>query len=439
MTDPDFRAIPTLHRRHLIQKFAGLAAAGAAVRSTKSTIAQNVATQLNILMASSSIPGVNDFTLQLGQSWAEQRGVGINIALTDLVDLPARADRVVRGGELRDVVELQDLQPFLHSDNLVDLTLLANAVIAEQGSYLPWVEQTVRVYGSWFSVPIGGSTPAMIYRPSALNAAGFTAPPANWNAYFDFGEALKSVGAPAAGQALAQTPFASTAFCYSYMWSNGASEIGPNSREVVFKSNEMATALEAFAQGWQLGIDPAGSNWDDKANLSAFVNGQTSMTIAGADVYLASLASGNTDVAVARIPYGTAGQYVPVGSRSLGIPLRSGNADLAADFIGWWSAQAQYSQWIVAQQGAMLSATQPLSALPVFDLDPNLRPFVDAQGFGRIKGYSAAPSKVSAEVAANYFVVNTFADVARGVDVPTALDRGSQLMQMFYTESQPFG
>lgn len=426
----------TTGRRRFIRTAAGLVAAVPSLLPRYATLAQETALQLNVLLASSSIPGVNDFTLQLAQTWGELRGAGINVALTELVDLPARTERSLRGGEQRDVVELQDLQPYQFSDLLLDVTHLADAVIAEQGPYFPWVEQTVRVYGTWFSLPIGGCPPSMIYRPSALSAAGMPTPPVDWTGYFDLAASLKSVGAPAAGQALAQTPVAAPGFCYAYMWSNGASEILPGSRDVSFESDVMGNALDRFALAWQSGFDPGGTEWDDKANLTAFVEGRTSMTIGAADTYLVGKLAGMSDLAVAPVPGDAGGQFVPLGSRSLGVSLRSANPELAMEFIAWWTAQTQYSQWVVALQGSLLPANEPLMTLPVFDIDVNLRPFIEATRYGRVKGYSAAPSKVSADVTANYFVVNTFADVARGVDVAIALRRGQQLMELFYRQVQ---
>ena len=423
-------------RRRFVRTATGLVLATAGIGPRYTTRAQDDLVQLRLALASSAVPGANDFTLQLAQSWGDQNAAIIDIAFTELVDLPPRSDRIIRGGEQRDIVELQDLQPFRHGSNLVDLTSVADAVVAEQGPYLPWVEQTVRVSGIWTSLPIGGTTTAVTYRPSALQAAGFSAFPADWSGFFELATTLKATGLPSAGQALAQTPLAAPSFCYYYMWSHGANEVNPNSRLVSFDSPELSEALTTFGSAWSSGFDPGGTVWDDRASLDAFINGQISITIGGPELYLALRSIGDADVAIAPIPIGPAGQFIPLGSRSLGIPTRSPNIELATNFLTWWTTQARYSQWIVAQRGATLPANEPLLKLPTFEQDANLKPFVDALSLGRVKGFSAAPSKASAEVSANYFVVNTFSDVAKGVDVATALDRGQRLMEHFYTQNR---
>jgi ABC-type glycerol-3-phosphate transport system substrate-binding protein len=401
---------------------------------------QERSTELRLLFGTSAAPGGDAFTTTLVTSWGEANGVTIDCAFAPLSELPARVDRVLNGGEQRDIVELQDLQPFRQRDNLEDISDLAAAVIVEQGEYASWATQTVRVRNAWYSLPIGGATPAIIYRPGSLEALGLGDPaasfPADWQGWFDLAAELKGSLALPAGLALRQTPFAAPAFCYAYMWANGGAELSPGSRQVSFNSSELAVALSDFATAWTAGFDPAGTAWDDRDLLGALIERRVGMVVGGADIYLAAKSIGDADVSVAPIPSGPAGQFVPLGSRSLGIARRSRARDTARDFLAWWHAQAQYSQWVIAHQGAIIPPTAGLMSAPIFRQDGNMRPFVDALDAGRVKGFSAAPSQASAEVTANYFVVNTFTDVARGVDVPTALDRGQRLIERFFTQAR---
>jgi ABC-type glycerol-3-phosphate transport system substrate-binding protein len=426
----------TTSRRRFVRTSIGLVAASASTIPRYATRAQDNLQELSLLFGTSTVPGANEFAVDLANRWGEQNSTLVNLEFAELVDLPARADRIIRGGEQRDIVELQELQPFRHSANLVDVSLIADAVIAEQGEYLPWAEQSVRVDGAWLSLPIGGVTSAITYRPSALEAIGIDSFPADWAGFLDLATQLKSSGAAPAGIALRQTPVAAPAFCYSYMWAHGGIEVDPATRSVSFNTPELNEALISFASAWHSGFEATGTQWDDQAQFVAFTEGRISIAIGSPDMYLMVRAIGDNDVAVAPMPAGPAGQFVPLGSRSLGIPTRSPNPDLALNFLSWWTAQAQYSQWIVGQRGVIAPANEPLMELPTYSQDTNLRPFVDALEIGRIKGYSASPSRASAEVTANYFVVNTFADIARGDDVATALDRGQRLMERFYTKTR---
>jgi ABC-type glycerol-3-phosphate transport system substrate-binding protein len=428
----------TISRRTLTGRAVVAAASTSFALPSLKTTAQETSTELRLLLGSSATPGADAFTTQLATSWGEANGVTVDCALASLSELPARVDRVLAGGEQRDIVELQDLQPFRQSDDLEDVSDLAAAVIAEQGEYASWAGQTVRVRNAWYSLPIGTTTPAVIYRTSSLAAIGLNDPavdfPTDWVGWFELAKNMNDSIALPAGIALRQTPFAAPAFCYSYMWANGGAELNPGSRVVSFNSGELTGALTAFASAWSAGFEASGVDWDDNDLLTAFTERRVSMVIGGPEIYLLAKAMGDNDVAVAPIPAGPAGQFIPLGSRSLGIAKRSRAGDTAKAFLAWWHAQAQYSQWVIAHQGALIPPTAGLLSAPIFRQDANMRPFVDAIDFGRVKGYSAAPSRASAEVTANYFVVNTFTDVARGVDIPTALDRGQRLIERFFTQ-----
>jgi multiple sugar transport system substrate-binding protein len=398
--------------------------------------------ELRMVLATIPIPGANDFTAQLAQSWGNQNGVSVTIDFERLRDLPPRVDRILRGAEQRDIVELQELEPYRHTDQLLDLTSMIDSLMSDQGGYAEWASRTVRVRRQWFSVPIGTRSLAVTYRPSLLQAAGIDDPatqfPTTWDDYFALAARLKQESGPPAGQALAQTPFIAPAFCNAYMWAAGGSEITPDSRALGFNSPEMTDALQKFATAWTDGFDPGGTNWDDDSNSSAFLAGKIAMTLSGAEIYqqarLGPVPGIADDIAIAPVPAGPAGRFIPLGSRSLGISSRTPNPEMATAFLNWWCSLGQYSQWMIAQQGTLVPPGPALLEAPVFTSDPAFRPFIDALDHGRTIGYSAAPSRASADVAANYFVVNTFADVARGVDVPTALDRGQRLMERFYKQ-----
>ena len=402
---------------------------------------QDEAVTLSLVLGTTGVPGADDFIVTLAQQWGQSNGVNVSVSFTRLRDLPARVERVLRGAEQRDIVELQPLEPFLYQEQLVDLSPYTPSLAFEQGGYDEWVTRTTRVRDRWLSIPIGARPLAVTFRPGLLAEAGISDPvaqfPETWDDYVALAASLsESTGKPA-GQALRQTPFAGPAFCNAYMWGHGGSEIAPDSRDIVFASPAMQEALSTFASAWSAGFHPDGITWDDAGLVAAMVSGDISMTIAGPEAYLQATMTPIPgiagDIAIAPVPAGPAGTFLPLGSRSLGIASRSANIDVAATFLQWWCARAQYSQWLIAHQGALLPPGPALLNSPAFLPDSPLYPFMQTLDLGRTPGYSAAPSKASAQVAGNYFVLNTFADVAKGTDASTALERGQTLMERFYT------
>src|SRR5690606_631056 len=87
-------------------------------------------------------------------------------------DLQPRTTSAVQAGAAPDIVEMWDTIPYLFSENLVDMSDLAESLEKIQGGYYDWVTQTAAVDGQWLSIPHGTSSIAVAYRASWLEEAG---------------------------------------------------------------------------------------------------------------------------------------------------------------------------------------------------------------------------------------------------------------------------
>jgi multiple sugar transport system substrate-binding protein len=391
------------------------------------------------MLGSSLVPDVDGFLTRVIQQWSDANGsIPFEIEFVPQPLLPYRVSRALLSGEQRDIVELQDLQPFRFTSKLLDVSDIATGIESRNGGFEPWATETVRVQDTWYSVPVGAQLAGLTYRPSLLEAAGLTPDVLRtWDGVVDaIGSIFDRTGKPGAF-AFGQTPIASTAIAYAWMWAHGGAELLPGSRQVSFDSPELRDALTRLQKAIGTGsLDRRGPKLDDSSLHDAITRGEIGIAVCGASPYLAGRYVGDTDIAVAPIPSGPAGTFVPLGSRSFGITARTERVEDARNLLDWLLDPVQFTSIIVAHGGAIVPPGQGLQELPVFSQDPNIVAIAAGTLAGRRRGWSAAPSESMALVASHQFVVNTFADVASGTDVAMATARGQELMERFYTRQR---
>jgi len=281
------------------------------------------------------------------------------------------------------------------------------------------------------------------YRKSMLEEAGVSDPetnfPKTWEELFEVGKALKENGHPI-GQSLGQSLGDPPGFCYPYMWSYGAKEVEEDGTTVAFDTDSFREGLELFIQGWKDGFDETGLGWDDSTNNSAYLAGEISMTQNGSSIYLAAMdpdgENSNPELAEdtfhAPLPAGPDGQYAALGSRSMGLMQYSKNQDVAKAFLEWWFQPEQYLAWLNSFEGYIIPPGPAFIEEPVFTEDPKLAEFVNIVNIGRNKGYAGPANLKSAQSAAQYIVVNTFANAVQNGDAGAAIEEGARMLERVY-------
>lgn len=416
-----------------------LGATGHVASAQSGTPAVNLGGSLNILQGTYFVPAAQDFFTKQAKDWGSQNGVDVTSDFINWPDLQPRITSAVQAGSGPDIVELWPGIPYLFSDKLVDMTDLAEAWGKASGGYYDWVTKTATVNNEWKSVPHGTSSIAVIYRTDLFKEAGFDTFPETWEDFFKAGKALKAGGHPI-GQALGQSLGDPPAFCYPYMWSYGAMEVEEDGKTVAFNKPQFVDGMTSFIQAWKDGFDETGLGWDDSGNNSAYLAGQISATLNGSSIYLSAndptskdanpeLAQNTNCVA---LPKGPAGQFCNLGSRSMGLLNYSKNQDAAKAFLTWFFSMENYTAWSEAYKGYIIPPGPTLSSNPIFTEDPKLRAFIEVAKYGRNQGYAGPSNLKSAQAAANYVIVNTFASAVQSGDAKSAIEQGARQLERYY-------
>ncbi|MGI8483753.1 MAG: ABC transporter substrate-binding protein [Thermomicrobiales bacterium] len=441
-------------RRTIIKRASAIGLSAAAVSGVLSatghtvvasqTPAVNLGGSLNMLISTAFVPAAQTFFGEQAKKFGTENGVDVTVDFINWPDLQPRTTSAVQAGSGPDIVELWDTIPYLFSESLVDVGDLVTTAEKAQGGYYDWVTKTVAVDGKWLSVPHGTSSIAVAYRKSFLEQAGVQDPeknfPKTWEELFKVGKVLKEKGGKPIGQSLGQTLVDSPGFCYPYMWSYGAMEVKEDGKTVAFDVDSFHQGMDLFIQGWKDAFDETGTGWDDSTNNSAYLSGQISMTLNGSSIYLAAAdpkgENYNAELAAdtfhAPLPSGPSGQFAALGSRSMGIMQYSKNQDAAKAFLEWWFAPENYVAWLNAFKGYIIPPGPTFITEKVFTEDPKLAVFADIVKIGRNKGYAGPANLKSAKAAAQYIVVNTFANAVQNGDSGGAIKQGAQMLDRIY-------
>jgi len=218
-------------------------------------------------------------------------------------------------------------------------------------------------------------------------------------------------------------------------------EVEEDGKTVAFDTEPFRDAMDKFIQGWKDGFDETGLGWDDSTNNSAYLAGEISMTQNGSSIYLAAKdpngENSNPEIAEdtfhAPLPAGPDGQFAVLGSRSMGLMNYSKNQDVAKAFLEWWFQPEQYLAWLTSFEGYIIPPGPAFIDKPVFTDDPKLAEFVNIVNYGRNKGYAGPANLKSAKAAAQYIVVNTFANAVQNGDSGAAIEQGAQMLERVYS------
>ena len=397
-------------------------------------------TSLNILAGTYFVPAGQEHYTQRAQAWGAENNVDVTVDYINWPDIQARIGSAVSGGAGPDIVELRETWPYLYYQNMVDVHDLATRLGDERGGYYEWVTNTASVDGHWYSIPVGSSSAAFVYRMSYFQQAGIADPtafPKTWDELFAVGKQLKAMGKPL-GQGLGHSPGDPPNFCYSYMWSYGAMEVGEDG-QVAFQTDQFIEGMNKFVQGWKDAFDETGLAWDDGTNNRAYLSDQISTTINGSSIYIAAQDPEDGNPAIAEdtnhagFPAGPAGRFNTLGSWSYGIMNYSENQEAARAFLEWWTQPAEYQAWLDVQQGYIIPPVAQLATLPIYTEDPKLAPYLEVIEYGRNKGYAGPANQPAATASSQYIVVDTFANAIQNNDAEGAIRRGAQLLERIYS------
>ena len=189
----------------------------------------------------------------------------------------------------------------------------------------------------WVAIMMGAAGNALVYRESAIKAAGFDTLPRDMAGFLKLCQALKAKGTPA-GFALGNAT-GDSSWTHWLVWAHGGKLVDAKNN-VVINSPETIAALEYGKQLYETFI-PGTLSWLDPNNNKAFLDGQLFLTANGISIYYAAKTSQDpklqemaNDIQHAYFPVGLDGKsrelnlvfpmmifkYIEVSERRQGIP-----------------------------------------------------------------------------------------------------------------------
>src|SRR5467141_476039 len=327
----------------------------------------------------------------------------------------------------------------LYPEKLVDVTDLANYLGKKYGGFYAACEAYLRPDGKrWIGIPLGAAGSMMVYRESALKAAGFNSFPKDTEAFLKMMKALKDKGSPG-GFALGHATGDANTWCHWLVWSFGGKMVD-KSNKVVIDSPETIKALEYSRELYGTFV-PGTLSWLDPNNNKAFLDGQISVTNNGISIYYAAKTSKDPkinelvpDINHAEYPVGPAGSGTAFHLFLNQMIFKYTKYPRAAkEFLRFMMEEEQFGPWMQASIGYVAHPLAAYAKNPIWTSDPKHTPYRDVVKNMRPAGYEGKLGYASAGALADFIIVDMVAEAASGGKSPKeAAERAQKRAERYY-------
>ncbi|MGE5739536.1 MAG: ABC transporter substrate-binding protein, partial [Betaproteobacteria bacterium] len=308
-------------RRRFLKTSAGLAAGAAAgpliwvkdAHAQQWTSTPEKGAKLRVLRWSRFVQGDIDQYMKNVQKFQDKYQIEVRVDSEGWEDVRPKAAVAANTGAGPDIILSTNDDANLYPEKLVDVTDVCNYLGGKYGGFYPVCDPYLKPDGKkWIGVPLGVAGVCMVYRQSAVKAAGFDEFPKDTDGFLKLCKALKEKGTPP-GFALGNATGDGNTWCQWLVWAFGGKLVDQNNK-VVIDSPETLKSLE-YAKELYGTFVPGTLSWLDPNNNKAFLDGQLSLTANGISVYYATKNASDPkvkglepDVFHANFPVGPAGR-----------------------------------------------------------------------------------------------------------------------------------
>ena len=409
------------NRREFL-KAAGLAALGASATSSAAAdirFQPEKGARLRLLRWKRFVQGDEDQWMANTARFTQQTGVEVLVDHENWEEVRPKAAVAANVGAGPDIIMGTDEDPHQYPQQLLDLSDLADYLGRKYAGWYDVCPQYGMHEGRWIAIPTSAAGGAMVYRKSMLHAAGFDAFPNDFPGFLKLCQALKAKAAPC-GLALGHATGDANAWCHWVLWGFGG-KLASEDNKVAINSKETIAALEYARQLYETFI-PGTASWLDPSNNKAFLAGEIGVTLNGISIYYVAKNSSDPKVK-AMLPDIQHADY-PVGPNKrpahwgLMFPAfvfrytRYPNA--AKEYLRFMMEKEQYDAWQNASMGYISQTLHAYESSPVWSADPQHQYFRDVVKSTRPLGYAGKLGAASAAAAADFVVVDMFAEACSG-------------------------
>jgi multiple sugar transport system substrate-binding protein len=363
--------------------------------------------------------------------FTQQTGVEVRVDFVGWEDITQQTAVTANTGAGPDIIIGFNEAPHIYVDKLVDQTDVAEYLGTKYRGWLPLAQRYGKKHGTnnWIGLPFGASGGPLVWRKSAVNAAGFDAPPDDLAQYLDLCKKLHAAGKPP-GFALGNAVGDGNGFANWLVWSHGGYLVDEDGK-VAINSPQTIEALNYLKQLYPT-FAPGTIAWGDISNNRAYSANEVWLTANGVSLYF----SLKNNPAMAAIAEDTQHSLLPKGkldvSPMAGLTLnamvfkhsRFPNASKA--LLQFLMEEPQYDPWLQANVGYWAQPLEAYSTSATWDGDPKMRIFKDTMRSNFWIGYKGPISEASAAANADYIMVQMCAQVASGQATPEAAAREAE-------------
>jgi multiple sugar transport system substrate-binding protein len=283
-------------RRDFLKATAGIAAGSAiggsalwtpdaAAQSYKVTPEKGA--RLRVLRWKRFVQGDEDVWAANTKKFTQQTGIEVRVDAEGWEDVRPKAAVAANVGSGPDIIISTMEDAHQYPEKLVDVTDLANYLGNKYGGWYPLARPYAMNNNRWVAIMMGAAGNAIVYRDSAVKAAGFDTVPRDMAGFLKLCQALKAKGTPA-GFALGNAT-GDSSWTHWLVWAHGG-KLVDEKNNVVINSPETIASLEYAKQLYETFV-PGTLSWLDPNNNKAFLDGQLFLTANGISVYYAAKTS----------------------------------------------------------------------------------------------------------------------------------------------------
>ena len=434
-------------RRKFLKTSAGIAAGAAVgpmifVKNANAQAWHNTpekGAKLRVLRWSQFVPADWDTYVKNVQKFQDKYQIEVRVDKEGWEDVRPKAAVAANTGAGPDIILSTNDDANLYPEKLVDVSDVCSYLGGKYGGFYPVCDPYLRPDGKkWIGVPLGVAGVCMVYRQSAVKAAGFDSFPKDTDGFLKLCKALKDKGTPPAF-ALGNATGDANTWCQWIVWAHGGKLVDKNNK-VVINSPETQKALEYVHELYGTFV-PGTLSWLDSNNNKAFLDSQLSVTNNGISIYYA--AKNSPDPKVKELAADIYHANMPVGP--IGHPTEfqlffnqmifkySKYPKAAKEFLRFMMEPEQMDPWVEAGIGYVTPALRHYEKNPIWTVDPKHTPYRDSMKNMLPSGYAGKMGYASAGALADFIVVNMVAEAASGSKSPQeAAERAQKRAERYY-------
>jgi multiple sugar transport system substrate-binding protein len=363
--------------------------------------------------------------------FTDRTGIPVRVDFVGWEDISQQTAVTANTGAGPDMIIGFNEGPHIYADKLVDMTDVADYLGRKYGGWMNVAQKYGKRHGTdrWLGLPVGGTGGPLVWRKSAVNAAGFQTPPNDHAGFLDLCKKLKAMGKPA-GFALGNAVGDGNAFANWMLWSHNGSLLDEAGQVSINSPNTLA-ALEYVKELYQTFI-PGTIAWGDISNNRAYAANELWVTSNGVSLYFALKNDPATraiadDTEHSELPHGRAGVWASAPVTLNGMVFRHSRFPNAAKaFLAFMMEAEQYEPWMNANLGYWAHPLNAYADAAVWTSDPKVGIFKNTMNTRFWSGYKGPISEASATASNEYLLVQMFAKAASGESSPQEAMRDAE-------------